>query len=295
MPSPYKLFTIYAREDAQYLSELLGQLRPLEMAGRIKVWSDREINPGVEWEKEIVQQPATRDTSLSSTVYRPPSTVPFNYPMVSVAGGTFTMGSPSREGSRNDNECQHSVTVNSFSMGQYEVTQAQWKAVMGSNPSGHIGCADCPVENVSWDDVQAFIKRLNIATGKHYRLPSEAEWEYAARGGVKTRYYPYAGSNTPGSVAWYKNNSGSETHPVGSKLPNELGLYDMSGNVWEWCQDVYQAYPSDNHTDGNGQDRVNRGGSAFNPAPNCRVACRNYLHPAYPTVTLGFRLALSLR
>ncbi len=534
MPQPYKLFTIYAREDAQYLSELLGQLRPLELAGRIKVWSDREIDPGVEWEKEIVQKLDTADIILilvSSAYYNsvyiheveikyalsrhdkgearvlpvivrpchfgddpiisrlhmlptdgkpvtdrrhwperddawldvvagvkrtidalrhaelerekaahqaaerqrlaalaaeqeaerarhkeaqarleeeartrreeqrreqelaarradlnawqhaaymdttgayetyltrysqggyareaharikqlkrevakplpieryaaigggglalllaiwllpnlfggkkeeqsaqnqltqpdtaratPPVTLTFNYPMKQVTGGSFTMGSPANEAGRLGTECQHTVTVGSFNMGQYEVTQAQWKAIMGKNPSYFKDCDDCPVENVSWNEIQEFIKTLNwrVTTGgKKYRLPTEAEWEYAARGGNRSKgYQQYAGSNTLGSVAWYDANAGNKTHPVGGKSPNELGLFDMSGNVWEWCQDVYKACPCDNEAR-EGVHRVNRGGGWHFSSRYCRAASRDDREPGYRDSHLGFRL-----
>jgi Sulfatase-modifying factor enzyme 1 len=148
MTTPYKVFTIYAREDAQYLEELRGQLRPLEIAGRIKVWSDREINPGVDWEQEIVHNPNT--STENSVVQKRKS----GLEMVEVEGGTFMMGSPKSETHRQIDECQHSVSVKYFEIGKYEVTQADWVEIMGNNPSDHKDCDDCPVESVSWDEVQ---------------------------------------------------------------------------------------------------------------------------------------------
>ena len=178
-------------------------------------------------------------------------------------------------------------------MGKYEVTQKQWKAVMGNNPSNWKG-DNLPVENVSWNDVQKFIKKLNAKTGGHFRLPTEAEWEYAARGGAKSRGYKYAGSNDAGSVGWYSNNSGAKTHPVGQKKPNELGLYDMSGNVWEWCQDWKGSYSSSAQTNpkgpSSGSYRVDRGGSWSDGARHVRVANRDYSSPSYLLNSLGFRL-----
>jgi formylglycine-generating enzyme required for sulfatase activity len=211
--------------------------------------------------------------------------------MVRVAGGAFTMGSPESETDRSANECQHEVSVGSFSIGKYEVTQADWHNIMGSNPSGNENCDDCPVEQVSWNDIQEFLKKLNKKyPGKNYRLPTEAEWEYAARGGKagSITYLSYSGSNDLGTVAWYVNNSGKKTHPVGGKKPNQLGLYDMSGNVWEWCQDTWKPYPCDKKTAAEGRYRVRRGGSAFLGAANCRAADRDF--EAAPRKNLGFRL-----
>jgi formylglycine-generating enzyme required for sulfatase activity len=527
MPQPYKLFTIYAREDAQYLEELRGQLRPLEHAGRIKVWSDREINPGVDWEQEIVHNLDSADIILilvSAAYYnsayihekeikhaisrhergeakvlpvivRPcsfpddpvisrlqvlptdgkpvtshhwrqrdeawldvvagvrrtvdlldgdkvaieeisfesrvwvksstdntiksyefylarypqgryagearlriqdlkrknvvplplrryaaigggglalllavwlapkmlgekhggpaqsqsqaeadtsrvlqnvpekgsaplpveaekgpktisPSSLPENVTvgkpkenpaqtqpdtrsrksgleMVRVDGGAFTMGSPESETGRSDDECQHEVSVGSFSIGKYEVTQADWRDIMGRNPSYNKYCDDCPVEQVSWNDVQNFLKKLNARyPGKNYRLPIEAEWEYAARGGRagNNTYFSYAGSNYLDAVAWHSGNSYSSTRPVGRKKPNQLGLYDMSGNVWEWCQNTWGPYPCDKKTAVDGRSRVYRSGGAFSNDAHCRAANRGGLSTAYSGKILGFRL-----
>ena len=164
--------------------------------------------------------------------------------MVRVDSGSFTMGCQSkRDGVCSVNEKPaHQVQVGSFEIGKYEVTQMLWELVMGKNPSRFSGCAECPVERVSWDDVQAFLAKLNARTGRRYRLPSEAEWEYAARGGRQSQGYRYAGSNEQSSVAWYKtDDSGRKTYPVGQKRANELGLHDMSGNVQEWIQDCWNA------------------------------------------------------
>ncbi len=218
---------------------------------------------------------------------------PYEPEMVFVKGGTFMMGSNSMECARPE----HQVTVSDFSIGTYEVTQAQWRAVMGSNPSKFAGCDECPVEEVSWKKVQRFITRLNRETGKKYRLPTEAEWEYAARGGNQSRGYTYSGSNDIGAVAWYGENSGSKTHAVGQKLPNELGLYDMTGNVLEWCSDLYGSYSSasDVNPSGaySGQYRVGRGGSWSAYPQGCRVADRRNRNPDYRDYNLGFRLVLA--
>lgn len=214
--------------------------------------------------------------------------------MVLVRGGTFQMGS-----NDSDNEQPiHNVTLPDFEIGKYPVTQKLWQEIIGSNPSHFKGCEDCPVEKVSWEDVQDFLKKLNQKyPGKNYRLPSEAEWEYAARGGEQSKGYTYAGSNDVDEVAWYDKNSGGKTHPVGSKKANELGIYDMSGNVWEWCQDVwhdnYQATPTDGSAwDRGGDDtyRVLRGGCWIGNPSNCRAAVRGGNNPTYRSDYYGFRL-----
>ncbi len=175
-------------------------------------------------------------------------------------------------------------------IGETEVTQGLWKAVMGSNPSYFKG-DNLPVEDVSWDDCQEFINKLNELTGKTFRLPTEAEWEFAARGGNKSNHTQYAGSSNSGSVAWY----GDKTHDVAQKTPNELGLYDMSGNVMEWCQDWYGGYSSSAQTNpqgpSSGSYRVLRGGSWFNIARDCRVSGRYSYYPSDRYSYFGLRLA----
>ena len=219
------------------------------------------------------------------------------FEMIKVQGGTFTMGCTSEQGSDcYDNENpSHRVTVSSFYIGKYEVTQALWEAVMGSNPSDFKG-GNLPVENVSWDNCQEFIRKLNSKTGKNFRLPTEAEWEYAARGGNKSNGYKYSGSNSIDNVAWYYGNSGNKTHTVGSKSPNELGIYDMSGNVWEWCSDWYGSYSSGSQTNptgpSSGSYRVLRGGSWYGDAGDCRVSNRNDDDPDGRYGNCGFRLIL---
>ena len=219
------------------------------------------------------------------------------FEMVRVEGGTFTMGATAEQGSDaySDEKPTHQVTLSSYSIGKTEVTQALWQAVMGSNPS-HFKGSNLPVEEVSWEDCQTFIRKLNALTGKTFRLPTEAEWEFAARGGNNSRGYKYSGSNTLSNVAWYTDNSSSTTHPVATKASNELGLYDMTGNVREWCSDWYGSYSTSsqyNPTGPNsGSGRVIRGGGLISSAGYCRVSFRDSGDPAIRSCGLGLRLAL---
>ena len=237
-------------------------------------------------------------SSLSGNALTIPVKNGINIEMVKVEAGSFDMGATSEmENPYEDEKPVRRVTLtNNYYVGKYEVTQALWKIVMGSNPSKFKG-ADLPVEQVSWDDCQDFISKLNAMTGKRFRLPSEAEWEYAARGGKKSRGYQYSGSNTLGDVAWYSDNSGKKTHAVGTKQPNELGIYDMTGNVWEWCQDWYDSYSSSPQTNptgaASGSRRVYRGGCWYDSARYCRSSYRRYCAPDGRGYGLGLRLALS--
>ena len=219
------------------------------------------------------------------------------FDMIGVEGGTFTMGVTAEQDSDaySDENPVHNVTLSSYYIGQTEVTQSLWKAVMGSNPSYFDG-DDLPVEQVNWDDCQEFVLKLNQITGKTFRLPTEAEWEYAARGGSKSRGYKYSGSDNLDSVAWYDVTSGPRTYTVKTKAPNELGLYDMSGNVYEWCQDWYGDYSSSAQTDPTGpitgEYRVSRGGCWSSDSRNCRVAYRYCFTPTFSYVYIGLRLVL---
>ncbi len=214
-----------------------------------------------------------------------------------IPAGEFDMGSPSNEvGRYNDEGPVHHVTISkAFYLGKYEVTQKQWRDVMGTSPSSFKG-DDLPVEQVSWNEVQQFIQKLNEKeSANKYRLPSEAEWEYAARGGTKTRYYFGDDESKLGDYAWFYDNSGSKTHDVGQKNPNPWGLYDMHGNVWEWVQDIYQSSYNSAPTDGSaweggGSVRVVRGGSWFSYAGGCRSAFRSLYDPGPRSLDLGFRL-----
>jgi formylglycine-generating enzyme required for sulfatase activity len=223
--------------------------------------------------------------------------------LVKVDGGTFSMG---------EDSSAHQVTVGSFYMGKYEVTQREYQAIMGTNPSYFKG-DNLPVEEVSWYDAVEYCNKRSIKDGltpayrgsgnnivcdftvSGYRLPTEAEWEYAAKGGNKdTQVYEYAGSNSVDTVAWYEGNSGGKTHPVGTKQPNVLGLYDMSGNVWEWCWDWYGAYSSGAQTNpmgaSSGAYRVFRGGSWSLNGQYLRSAYRLYNTPSGRDFSIGFRL-----
>ena len=219
------------------------------------------------------------------------------YCMIKVEGGTFTMGATSEQGSDayDDEKTTHQVTLSTYYIGRTEVTQALWEAVMGSNPSSFKG-KKLPVEGVSYDDCKQFIEKLNVMTGQDFRLPTEAEWEFAARGGNQSHGYKYSGSNYLDDVAWFGENSGSETNTVATKRPNELGIYDMSGNVYEWCRDSYAHYtssPQTNPRGGSGSDRVYRGGSWHSDARICRVSFRTYDSPDDRSDLLGLRLVLS--
>lgn len=214
--------------------------------------------------------------------------------LIHVPGGTYTMGCTAEQGSdcSDDEKPAHPVTLADFYIGKYEVTQALWRSVMGSDMKFK-DCDQCPVERVSWDEVQNFLTKLNAQTGRRYRLPTEAEWEYAARGGALTKGYKYSGSNNIDDVAWYNSNMGS--HPVGSKKANELGLFDMSGNVSEWCGDWYETYYANAQTNPSGpisgSKRVYRGGSLVDDPKAARVAHRSIGGPTDSFYSIGLRLS----
>jgi formylglycine-generating enzyme required for sulfatase activity len=254
-----------------------------------------KIEPG----RKTTPKPATpAPTPRKPVVNRTTRPAAPEIEMVLVPEGAFLMGSPENEPGRHPNEGpRHRVTVRSFYIGKYEVTQAQWRAVMGGNPSGFKG-DDLPVEKVSWNDAKEFCRKLSEMTGEEYRLPTEAEWEYACRAKTTGAY--------PGdldAMAWYNKNSDSRTHPVGRKQSNAFGLYDMQGNVWEWCEDdwhsSYTNAPNDGSAwvdkPGRSPYRMVRGGNWYHTAANCRSTNRGSYSLDARIDILGFRLVRTYR
>ena len=285
-----------------------------DLTGKKDAYLEGQLNPAKAAKDKVASSSKTQASSTSpapqqdkhtSSTSRTFIVKGVSFKMVYVQGGTFRMGSNDTD-AHGDEQPVHSVTLSDYYIGETEVTQQLWHAVMGSNPSYFTGNSLRPVERASWDDCQTFISTLNDLTGKNFRLPTEAEWEYAARGGNKSRGYKYSGSNTLSDVAWYDDNSydkGSShpdygTHSVKQKRSNELGLYDMSGNVWEWCQDYYgddyySQSPSYNPTGpSSGSCCVFRGGCWGFFAWYSRVADRTYGNSDYRDYRLGLRLAL---
>jgi formylglycine-generating enzyme required for sulfatase activity len=262
---------------------------------------DRPTGPIAPSSDDVATFPGRIGENASTSPYRYISndfkTASLGMEFVWIPPGTFMMGSPETEEGRYSRELLHEVTLSKgFYMQTTEVTQGQWTAVMGHNPSHFTGCGlDCPVESVSWNDVQEFIRRLNEnSEGEYYRLPKEAEWEYACRAGTSSRFNTGDSESDLDRAGWYRKNSGLKTHPVGLKEPNDWGLYDMHGNVWEWCRDWYGAYSEypiiDPTGPTNGALRVIRGGAWSSPAGSCRTAYRGRLDPDYRHHGLGFRL-----
>lgn len=230
-------------------------------------------------------------------IIKKPNFLAFEPPIIFVNGGTFQMGSNNKKDQ--GASPAHQVKLSDFYIGRYEVTQSEWVAVMGENPSYFNECSNCPVERVSWEDTQVYLEKLNKLTGKKYRLPTEAEWEFAARGGNQGSNYDYAGGRELGSVAWIKDNSEEKTHEIGQKKANDLGLYDMTGNVYEWCSDWYADYTSEKQENPRGPStgtyKVLRGGCYITENLNSRLAYRFFLNPSnnYRFDYLGFRVALT--
>ena len=242
--------------------------------------------------KQEVQQ--SIETTTTASEYQTITIDDVSFTMKLVEGGTFQMGSNDSY-AESDEKPVHDVTLSSYYIGETEVTQALWKAVMGNNPSYFKG-DNLPVEHVSWKDCQEFIRKLNQKTGKQFRLPTEAEWEYAARGGKKSKGFKYAGSDNEDSVAWYYDNSNKQTHQVKGKLPNELGIFDMCGNIGEWCNDWYGKYDGGTQINPigspSGSRRVLRGGGWHFDNNSCRALNRSYDFPNEKNYGIGFRLCL---
>jgi formylglycine-generating enzyme required for sulfatase activity len=245
-------------------------------------------------------QQAVKKGSQPGEVWREPS---LGMEFVWVPGGCYEMGCGSwTSDCDNDEKPVHTVCVDGFWIGKFEVTQSQWQKLMGDKPSGFKDCGDnCPVEQISWNEAQEFARRFSQGAGYMFRLPTEAEWEYACRSGGKKE--KYSGGDTVGAVAWYKDNSGDRPHPVGQKRSNGLGIYDMSGNVWEWCSDWGSSdYSSGSPSPRNnpqgpasGTDRVLRGGSWFSAAWDMRSTARNGNFRGVRNYSIGFRLVGSGR
>ena len=243
-----------------------------------------EILPGFEDDtQDDTQEFNEQDFTVNGVTFK----------MIAVEGGTYKMGCNDGKDGYLDEKPVHDETVATFQIGKTEVTQELWQAVMGTNPSFFKGEANLPVEQVSWTDCNTFIAKLNQATGNNFRLPTEAEWEYAARGGNQSQGYTYSGSNTIGDVAWsladYGSSETSKTNPVAKKQPNELGIYDMTGNVYEWTSDKYSKDYSQPRTS---SYRVFRGGACYNGAYVSRVACRSHALESSWMPYIGLRLAL---
>ena len=219
------------------------------------------------------------------------------FKMIEVKGGSFMMGSAQDAfGAESDEFPMHKATVDDFHIAETEVTQELWLAVMGSNPSGYTDNAQLPVESVTWFDCQNFIEKLNQLTGEKFRMPTEAEWEYAARGGRNSKGYLYSGSDTLAIVGWYKDNAEERPHKVKQLVPNELGIYDMSGNIWEWCSDWQADYTAEDAINPQGPEqgrtRIVRGGSWLVDAAVCRSADRSSGAPRGGGCIVGLRLAM---
>ena len=283
--------------------------------GKASPWNEKNADANADGIINVNDITATANIILSKPIEEK-KTITVNgvsFTMIRVEGGTFQMGAtPEQMGMDDEERPVHSVTLSSYYIAETEVTQALWEAVTSYKPTKDsyqwkapygVG-AQYPAYYVSWNDCQDFIAKLNSLTGEKFRMPTEAEWEYAARGGNKSKGYRYSGSNTIGDVAWYKgnafdmgkNNPNYGTHAVKTKQPNELGLYDMTGNLWEWCQDWYGTYSSNPQTNptgpADGTNRIVRGGHWGAPEKNSGVAYRKYPSPNSRTRQDGLRLAM---
>ena len=277
-----------ASSKVQSQIDSIAKVRQQETEERLR----RELAAAEQARKEREEaERKMRETGYSNGILKVNG---IEYPMVYVSGGSFMMGSDDSEAFSNEKPV-HRVTLSSYRIGKYEVTQELWEAVMGRNRS-HFKGSRRPVENVSWDDCQTFIRKLNSLTGQTFKLPTEAQWEFAARGGNSSNGYKYSGSDDIDNVGWYYDNSGHTTHNVGTKSPNELGIYDMSGNVLEWCRDYYGSYSSSSQTNpegpSSGSYQVYRGGGFFVSPRECRVSLRFDHEARYRGDYLGLRLCL---
>lgn len=331
VPSNAGLVTINGKEEAQYVTvgDTVAFLAIESSAYQFKNWS---VAGEVVSVSRNYKHPVSADLSIVATFEERTTPMPniidpieslTNDELVYVEGGSYTMGATEEQGldANFDEKPTRKVNLSSYYIGKYEVTQQLWEYVMSysgeaadgttmsaysadawldKKPSSTFGVGDYfPTYYVSYDDiVNIFLPRLNKITGDNYRLPTEAEWEYAARGGCNSQAYKYSGSDTVGDVAWFSENSNSKSRQVGTKQPNELGIYDMSGNVWEWCSDWYAGYTSSEETNPTGSEsgsyRVFRGGYWGLSARDCRVSVRSSANPTNRNNSVGFRLALSM-
>ena len=283
-----KQFVVNIKKNSEYYRPTLELL---SIAGKTIEKAEQLQTEEAKRQAEAQQRAATLKDLLPSLLKG------LKEQMVAVQGGTFTMGCTEEQSSCDDDETPvRQVQVKSFRISKYEVTQDLWEAVMGKNPSKFRTCPRCPVENVGWDDAKLFLKKLSALTGEHYRLPTDAEWEYAARGGEKNQAHLYVGSDDLDSVAWYDKNSGNRVHRIGQKQPNGLGLYDMSGNVWEWIEDCWnKKYPGP-PTDGSAWKSRNcsrhmlRGGAWTSYPRYLRSSNRYWNLSAFLRDDVGFRL-----
>lgn len=257
-------------------------------------WNKLEVKNST----DIFSQKSIEKNKESEKIVEQDTINPLNIEMVYVSGGDFNMGCTSEQGDKcfDDEKPSQKVKVSSFYIGKYEVTQAQWQEVMGDNPSSYGVCLECPVEWVSYYDVEKFLIKLNQKTGKKYRLPTEAEWEYAARGGNESKGYKYSGTNSIDKMQISNGKIIFKTYPVGQKKPNELGIYDMSGNVWEWCSDWFGEYSGNSLNNPKGPNSgvfgVARGGCSYDSSW-CRISQRSSRKPEKRFIDTGLRVVLN--
>jgi len=285
-------------EKAEENSRLLSAMS-IWKGDEIKVQKDAEIGRLAQIISDLgaqIQKMKEGGDSIKQKEQLSPILLKLINNMVRVEGGDFIMGATDEQvDPESDEKPISKVTISSFAINRYEVTQAEWEYVMGGNPSMFKGDNN-PVDSVTWEECQTFISRLNSLTGMKFRFPSEAEWEFAARGGIKSSGCQFAGTNDAEEVAWCTVNSSNSSHPVGQRKPNELDLYDMSGNVWEWCQDWFAEYSEATKTNPIGPStgllRILRGGSWLSSVRSCRISNRHYSAPTDKDNNIGLRLAL---